>query len=135
MALVEEMIAQLTKYEGLWLKPYKCPAGYITIGIGRNLETKGISGAEAIYLATNDIEECIEDLEIIFDWQSIDHERKKVLIDMRFNLGTGGFRSFKKLIAAIKAGDYRQAAAEMKDSTWFRQVGYRAVELHGAMEV
>jgi len=33
--------------EGLKLKPYKCPAGKLTIGIGRNLEDRGITEQEA----------------------------------------------------------------------------------------
>ncbi len=32
----ENMIRQLTTHEGLRLKPYHCPAGKLTIGIGRN---------------------------------------------------------------------------------------------------
>ncbi|WP_041279255.1 glycoside hydrolase family protein [Desulfobacula toluolica] len=32
----EKLTEQLTKHEGLRLKPYHCPAGKLTIGIGRN---------------------------------------------------------------------------------------------------
>jgi lysozyme len=43
-----ELIRQLTIDEGLKLKPYYCPAGYLTIGIGRNLETNGLSEHEML---------------------------------------------------------------------------------------
>ena len=62
----EKLTAQLTKHEGLRLKPYHCPAGKLTIGIGRNLEDKGITEKEAVMLLENDIHECIEDLKTIF---------------------------------------------------------------------
>jgi lysozyme len=58
----ENMIRQLTTHEGLRLKPYLCPAGKLTIGIGRNLEGKGITKQEAIMLLEYDIQECLDDL-------------------------------------------------------------------------
>ena len=36
--LLERMKEQLLRHEGLRLKPYRCTAGKLTIGIGRNLE-------------------------------------------------------------------------------------------------
>src|SRR5438876_896932 len=45
----------LVKHEGLSLKPYRCPAGKRTIGVGRNLDDRGISEDEAAMLLGNDI--------------------------------------------------------------------------------
>ncbi len=36
----------LIRHEGLKLTPYRCPAGKWTIGVGRNLESPGLSAAE-----------------------------------------------------------------------------------------
>ena len=36
--LLERIKAQLVRHEGLRLKPYRCTAGKLTIGIGRNLD-------------------------------------------------------------------------------------------------
>ncbi len=36
-ALMNRIKAQLVRHEGLRLKPYRCTAGKLTIGIGRNL--------------------------------------------------------------------------------------------------
>ncbi len=55
------------------------------------------------------------------------------LVDMRFNLGPGRFRHFKKMIAAVKDQDFGKAAAEMKDSRWYQQVGLRAKTLVNMM--
>ena len=130
----DEIKDQLIKHEGFQHFPYKCTAGYLTIGIGRNLETKGIIREEALHLLENDIDECIRDLKTILEWDGIDDTRKRVLIDMRFNLGHGGFRSFRKMIAAVEVKDYAMAAEEMKDSAWFKQTGYRALTLYQMMK-
>ncbi len=126
----KKLTDQLTKHEGLRLKPYHCPAGKLTIGIGRNLEDKGISEKEAVMLLENDIQECIEDLGIVFQgFDLLPEAVQLVLVDMRFNLGPGRFRHFKKMIAAVKDKDFGKAGIEMKDSRWYRQVGRRAETL------
>jgi len=148
---------QLILHEGLRLEVYKCPAGYWTVGVGRNLEGKplrpdeqeyilgcrglkpdevieileerGITKDEALFLLRRDIEDAIKDLSN-FDWfEDLDPVRKKVVIDMRYNLGPTRFRQFKRMIAALAAGDYKAAAAEMVDSKWYRQVKTRGVRL------
>jgi lysozyme len=53
--LMNRIKAQLVRYEGLRLKPYRCTAGKLTIGIGRNLDDCGISQTEAYVLLENDI--------------------------------------------------------------------------------
>ena len=114
-------------YQGLRLKPYRCPAGKLTIGIGRHLEDKGITEKEAVMLLENDIQECIEDLETVFQGFDLLPEAVQLaLVDMRFNLGPGRFRHFKKMIAAVKDQDFGRAAGEMKDSRWYNQVGQRS---------
>ncbi|MEA3348486.1 MAG: sulfate adenylyltransferase subunit CysN [Pseudomonadota bacterium] len=122
---------QLIEHEGLKLKPYHCPAGKLTIGVGRNLEERGISEEEALYLLNNDIAESIKDLQKIFadEFETLPENVQRVLIDMRFNLGASGFKGFKKMIKAVKEEDFTQAALEMQDSKWFRQVGSRGKTL------
>ena len=127
---------QLIKHEGLEKKVYRCPAGKLTVGVGRNLEDKGITEEEALFLLRNDIAECEDDLRSIFtEYDALDESRKRVLIDMRFNLGPSRFRQFKKLIAAVKEKEFSRAAEEMKDSSWYRQVGKRAETLFKMMEI
>jgi len=127
---------QLVEHEGLEKKVYRCPAGKLTVGVGRNLEDKGITEEEALFLLRNDIAECEDDLRSIFtEYDALDESRKRVLIDMRFNLGPSRFRQFKKLIAAVKEKEFSRAAEEMKDSNWYRQVGKRAETLFKMMEI
>lgn len=59
---------------------------------------------------------------------------KTILINMGFNLGLKGLLKFRNTLAYVKAGQYKQAAANMKKSLWYTQVGARAVELSRRME-
>jgi lysozyme len=127
---------QLVAHEGLRLKPYLCPAGKTTIGVGRNLQDVGISEAEAAMLLEHDIDHCIHDLANTFLWfEPLDPLRQRVWVDLCFNMGIGRLKDFKKAAAAMQAKDYQHAAAELKDSAWYRQVGpHRADWLCRALE-
>ena len=41
---------RLVDFEGLVLKPYHCSQNYLSIGVGRNLDSNGITEEEAMYL-------------------------------------------------------------------------------------
>ena len=56
---MQKITDQLIRHEGLRLTPYRCPAGRLTIGVGRNLEEKGISEQEAMVLLENDNKACL----------------------------------------------------------------------------
>lgn len=113
--------------EGLRLKPYKCTANKTTIGYGRNLEDKGITEEEAMYLFLHDIQDCMDSAHKIFDdFGSYKSNVKTVIIDMLYNLGSTRFCTFKKFIAAIKAGDLNEAAEQIRDSKYALQVPTRA---------
>jgi lysozyme len=124
----------LIRHEGLELKPYKCTSNKITIGIGRNLEDKGISKEEALILLENDIKEHIVFLEKLSFWDSLSDIRKSVLIDMVHNLGQTGFLGFKKMLKAISENNFTLAKKEMLNSKWAMQVGNRAYELADIIE-
>lgn len=118
---------QLIKHEGLRLKPYKCTAGKLTIGVGRNIEDVGISEREAMILLANDVEVCVEDLRGMFDNFDVLHENiQYVLIDMRFQLGMKGFRGFKRMIRAVQHRDWPEMIEQMKESAWYGQTTSRA---------
>jgi lysozyme len=124
---------QLILHEGMRLRPYRCTAGKLTIGVGRNLEDKGISHHEAMMLLRNDIEEITGQLERHSWYVALGPVRRKVLIDMAFNLGVQGLSKFRKMIGALKRADYEAAADEMVNSRWYRQVGERGRRLERMM--
>lgn len=126
---------QLIKHEGLKLKPYRCPAGKLTIGVGHNLDDNGITKEEAIYLLRNDIERCASSLKHTFSWfDDLDTVRQDVLVNMCFQMGLGGFLGFTETIKLLAAHDYEKAAFEMLDSKWARDFPSRAKELASQMQ-
>jgi lysozyme len=133
--LLERIKEQLIRHEGLRLKPYRCTAGKLTIGIGRNLDDCGISQKEAYVLLENDIQNCEQQLldEIPEIYNALDEVRKSVLLNMCFNLGIGGLLGFNNTLAFIAAGDWERAANGMLASKWAKQVGRRAIELSELM--
>lgn len=48
--IFDRVIAQLIEDEGMRLKPYYCPEGFLTVGVGRNLEGNGLSLGEMMAL-------------------------------------------------------------------------------------
>ena len=123
-------VAMLRRHEGRRLFPYKCTAGKITIGYGRNIEDTGISEEEAEMMLQADIERCIIELVDKTDYfATLDEPRQTVLINMLFNLGWSRFNRFKKMIKALRDGNYNRASIEMLDSKWADQVGCRSTEL------
>ena len=133
--LLERIKEQLIRHEGLRLKPYRCTAGKLSIGIGRNLDDCGISQTEAYVLLENDIQNCEKQIldEIPEIYNGLDEVRKSVLLNMCFNLGIGRLLEFNNTLAFIAAGDWERAANGMLASKWAKQVGRRAIELSELM--
>ena len=139
---------QLILHEGLKLNAYKCPADKWTIGVGRNLEANPLSQEEMLEVLkesgiTKDI--AIQWLEkeirqvkrqlANYEWYTSQTKiRRRVLIDMAFNLGISGLLAFQNMIGALEVGNYEVAAEEMLDSKWAEQVGKRAERLSLMME-
>ena len=125
-----ELEQQLIAHEGISLKPYLCPAGKLTIGVGRNLDANGISSAEAMLMLRGDILVARLSLEkVLPGFLALSPPRRRVLIDMCFNLGLPRLLGFKKMLAAVLAKDFNRAADEMLASAWSTQVGQRAQTL------
>jgi len=140
--------------EGLRLKVYRCTAGKLTIGVGRNLDDVGISADEtkelgitkasaikngitreqAMALLDNDIDRVDDGLDKhISWWRKLDPIRQRVLVNMGFNLGVRGLLKWTNTLAFIRTGRFEQAARGMEGSLWRRQVGARAVRLISMM--
>jgi lysozyme len=127
--------AQLIHSEGLRTKPYKDTVGKLTIGVGRNLDDKGITEEESLYLLDNDIDDAVDDarevIGSIFD--ELDDVRQHVLIDMALNLGRNRLKGFRRMVEAVQALDFEEAGRQMLDSKWATQVGSRALRLERMM--
>lgn len=132
---MSQLLNQLKRHEGLRLKPYKCSAGKLTIGYGRNIEDKGITKIEAEHLLLHDVKGTEQELrrKIPRLMDELNTARSDVLINMAFNMGVNGLLKFKKMIKALDDNDYDEACLQMMDSRWAIQVGSRADELRDQM--
>jgi lysozyme len=150
--LVEMLIAD----EGMELQVYTDSLDIDTIGVGRNLEDRGLTDEElqhlgytslqdvymngltlygARYLLRNDIAIVEKELCRAHSCvEELDEARQMVCINMAFNLGMPRLNRFKKMWAAIYEGDYGTAALEMLDSKWADQVKGRALRLSNIMK-
>ena len=130
---IPKLTEELKCDEGFRDKVYKCSASKLTIGYGFNLEDNSFPERIAADLLSHNIGQCIAECENFVWFYSLSPVRKRVIINMVFNLGATGVAKFKKMIAAIEAGDWDEAANQMQDSKWYNDVGFRAVRLINMM--
>ena len=128
---MEILKGMLRKHEGLRLVPYKDTEGHLTVGYGHKIEGSKITQEIAELLLEMDLYRVSLDflklpLVII---RNLNQPRKRVIMNMLFNLGYPKFMGFKKMLHAIEVKDFNHAANEMLDSKWAGQVGQRAIEL------
>lgn len=119
----------LTHDEGVRLVPYRDSTGHLTIGVGRNLETRGITHATASQMLDEDIERCEEAAERIFGplWAEIHPVRQLGILNMIFNLGEEGFKKWTPTIALMIANRWQEAADRIAyhNPKYREQVGTR----------
>ena len=134
----QRLLDQLKHDEGFRYEPYKCTSGVWSIGYGTTRinddvvteYTPPIPETEASNLLKADAyEACIAAQGIFGDFGYLTPLRQEVLVNMAYNLGASGLARFTKMNTAILDRDWKRAAAEMKDSRWYGQVGNRAVRL------
>ena len=130
---MKKLIEQLSIHEGVKKFAYKCPAGKITVGIGRNIDSDGglgLSDDEIIYLLRNDISRIDEELTNAFRfYKELDRLRKVATLNICFNLGLTRLRSFREALGRMEKKEYPEAAVEFLDSLWASQVGQRALDV------
>lgn len=129
------LLALVKLHEGLRLKMYKCTADKWTIGYGLNLES-GITEEEASVLLEMRLNAIEKQLEYEFDyWIYLSEVRQAVLLDMAYNLGVEGLMNFKDMVKAINTDDFIEAAEEILDSKYAKDVGKRAIRLSNMMRL
>ena len=128
MINMKRMREQLILHEGIVLdKPYRCTSGKLTIGVGRNLDDRGISEETAMQMLDEDINIVHSELLKLFpDFADMPEIVQESLVDLAFNMGTTTLMKFKATLAALNAQQWAIAADEILDSRYARQVGKRA---------
>jgi len=120
---------QIRRHEGFRRHPYVDSTGHTSIAYGRNLDGVGISRLEAKVLLDNDITVAANHCRRFPWFAELKPIRQEALVNMVFNLGWTKFNTFVRMIAALEARDYNEAAKQLLDSLYARQVGSRAREL------
>ena len=130
------LLQELRRDEGVRYVPYLDSVGIKTVGVGHNLEAHPL---DLTYPLTDEQVDQIlaDDLVRVFSgldrkvgwWRNLSCARQRVLANMAFNLGVDGLLEFKRMILAVDRGHYDQAAREMLNSKWARQVFNRAIRL------
>lgn len=128
LADIKEM---LIADEGWRDKPYKCPAGKLTIGVGHNLEAKPLSPDAIEQILEDDIDDVIKVALDIFgnEFHKFKQGRQLAIINMIFQLGEAGFKKFKRTIGAMQGGRWELAASHALESLWAKQTPARAVRV------
>lgn len=125
---------QLEIDEGRRRRLYKDTVGKWTIGVGRNIEDRGLRDDEIDLMLSNDIDEAVGIARaLIPNFDNLDDVRQEVVANMALNLGMTRLSGFKQFLAALMRNDYQRATAEMMDSKWYDQVGDRGKRLAYAM--
>ncbi len=132
--MIADLESLLVRDEGEKLFAYKDTVGKITVGVGRCLDTEGITQIESRYLLKNDIEKHTLAVLESLPWVSqLNPARQAVLISMCFNMGLKGLLQFHNTLALIEQGKYQEASQAMLQSLWAKQVGHRAERLSQQM--
>lgn len=133
----QKIYAQLVSDEGVRLDAYQDTLGNLTVGVG-HLCTFGdnltigdtISEDRCEQLFNADLDRAVgECKKIIQNFNALPETAQEVLVNMCFNMGPIRLLQFHHFLEALKAGRYVIAAAEMKNSLWYKQVGARAERL------
>lgn len=134
------LLEQIKRHEGFRTHVYKCTASRNTIGYGHNIDADntmcvadfkdGIGREEAGRLLLGDLNNARDQLFRVYpEFNDLKRPRIDSLINLVFNIGIGsgrtgkGVMGFRKMIRAIRHGDFEEAADQMLDSKWKGDVG------------
>lgn len=133
--------------EGYRAKPYIDSEGYPTGGIGIKLGPKGASlgmyqftiplNVAKLWALTHaqDMEAKLSSSNALQSvWEALEQPRKDALVNMAFQLGFDGLMNFKKMLAAVRAGNWQEATRQGKDSKWYGQTKDRASRVLATLE-
>lgn len=137
---IEVLKKQLIEDEGCKYEIYLDHLGYKTFGIGHLCRAKDpennmevgtkVSKERVDECFLDDIEKVINDCTILYDnFYELPEEAQLIIANMMFNLGRPRLSAFKQMKAAVDDHNWIEAAIQMEDSKWARQVPNRANRL------
>jgi len=143
----EAVYEQLKIDEGVVYGIYNDHLGYPTFGVGHLIVEDDEEFGRPIGTAVTEerVRACFaRDLEIAEreccalygegSFGAFPDEVQQILVNMMFNMGRPRLSKFKNMNKAIEQNDWKRAAAEGRDSLWYRQVRKRAERLMTRLE-
>jgi lysozyme len=130
---VVQLRNQLKIDEGTILHAYRDSRGFLTIGSGILIDEReggGITNGENDFLLDNRITKAINDMDDRIPWIVTKSDGvQRAVANMVYNMGIEKVLRFKEMLAALKADNYKEAAAQALDSPWATEVGDRATRI------
>jgi|TARA_R110001599_G_scaffold116404_1_gene284049 lysozyme len=137
---IEQLREQLEVDEGCVYEIYNDHLGYPTFGIGHLVKESDpeqgqslgttVSSERVAEAFESDIQSVLRDCNVLYsDFHNLPEEAQQVIANMMFNLGRPRLSKFAGMKRGVDARDWNQAADEMVDSNWYRQVTNRADRL------
>lgn len=100
--------------------------GKVSIGIGYNIDDRGLPDDIVYLLLDRDISKIKREMNEHFPWASgMDWPRRSVLLEMIYNMGIMTVLRFKNTLAAMEAGNWKQAKKRLLRSKAARQLPKR----------
>ena len=143
----EAVFEQLKIDEGVVYEIYNDHLGYPTFGVGHLVLDSDPEFGEPVGTKVSeervrscfdrDLETAIGECHALYgerEFGDFPDEVQQILVNMMFNMGRTRLSKFKKMNLALSVGHWRLAAAEGRDSLWYRQVTNRAERLMSRME-
>jgi len=137
---IESLRGEIEADEGCKYEVYLDHLGLPTFGIGHLVLDSDIEyGEPAGTIVSEDrVSECFNsDIDTVLsecerlyeDFSDLPEDVQRIIANMMFNMGYPRLSKFKGMKAGVDARDWQQAADEMVDSVWYRQVTNRAERL------
>ena len=81
-------------------------------------------------LFAKDIQVTIDECKVLYEYfDDLPEEAQRIIANMMFNLGRPRLSKFKKMYEAVMDANWIEAAIQMEDSLWAKQVPKRAERL------
>ena len=128
---MDTLIERIKRHEGLSLKPYVDTEGNLTIGYGHRIavEMEPISLAKAEEWLKQDIHYASEAVMSLPLVAKLNQTRRGVLTELAFWCGFNGLLRFRKMLSALRQGNFKRAALELYHSQLGTKYPARACEL------
>jgi len=137
---IQQLRKQLEIDEGVKYDIYLDHLGLPTFGIGHLVTKTDPESGQAVGTPISkervaecfdmDVQSVINDCNKLYEnFDELPEEVQQIIANMMFNMGYTRLSKFKGMKRGVDSKDWNQAADEMMDSRWYRQVTNRANRL------